>query len=288
MVNLLMQVVYMYSIWAELASPLKTDFRNAFLKYSEKIYNTEGIKLTSYVSSEMGGNMPQKDYLINMSEEQLPECYVTGSFGECSSKLFYSRFLKTGIYENPQIFGYFPEVMVVDCRRLDKRPIPHKYEDLCNEIYKGEVCLIGSSAIPDPTAAVLIYRSMGIEAVRKLKENINSFAAPVYTIRHIGRSSNKFASVFIMPSLFAEVCAEKENVTVIIPEKGIAAEPMVFMYKKNSQIKKYIKQFLFSDEVKRIFETKKILPADCKKIRIDELCKKSITEELEEVFSLMK
>ena len=104
----------MYSIWAELASPIKTDFRNAFLKYSERIYNAEGIKLTSYIPSEMGGNMLHQDYLMNMSEEQLPECYVTGSFGECSGKVFYKRFIETGIYDPPEIFGYFPELIAKD------------------------------------------------------------------------------------------------------------------------------------------------------------------------------
>lgn len=278
----------MYSIWAELASPIKTDFRNAFLKYSERIYNTEGIKLTSYIPSEMGGNMLHQDYLMNMSEEQLPECYVTGSFGECSGKVFYKRFIETGIYDPPEIFGYFPELMVVDCKRLGKCPVPRKYEDLCSDTYKGEICLIGSSAVPDPTAAVLIHRSIGTEGVMKFKRNINSFAAPVDTIRHIGRISNNFASVFIMPSLFADVCAEKENVEVVVPENGAAAEPLIFMCKRNSAVKKYMKQFLFSNDVKILLEEKSFLSVEYNRIKIDKLCKKSITEELDEMFSLMK
>jgi len=278
----------MYSIWAELASPIKTDFRNAFLKYSEKVYEKEGVKLTSYVPSEMGGNMTKKDYLVNMSCEQLPECYVTGSFGECSNKIFYKRFLETGIYDAPEIFGYFPELMVVDCKRLGKRPVPCKYEDLCSDTYKGEICLIGSSAVPDPTAAVLIYRSVGKAGIKSFVNNINSFAAPVDTIRHIGKTSNRFGSVFIMPSLFAQVCAEKENVAVIIPEKGAAAEPLIFMCKRNSAVKKYIRNFLFSYEVKRIFEEKTFSAVEYENVKIDELCKQSITEELDEIFNLMK
>lgn len=278
----------MYKIWIELASPVKADFRNAFLKYSEKIYATKGMKLIPYVSPEMGGKMGENDYLVNMSEEQLPDCYVTGSFGECSSELFYERFLKTGIYEKPEIFGYFPEVIVVDRRRLGTRTVPCRYEDLCNDIYRGEVCLIGSVEIPDPTVSVLIYRSSGANAVIEFKNNINCYAAPVDTIRHIGKRSNKYASVFIMPLLFGEVCAEKENVDVIVPNQGVAVEPLIFMYKNNSPIKEYIKNFFFSDELKEILRKINFLPVDCKSMNIDKLCERSITEELAKVFELMR
>lgn len=282
-----MQMKNMYSIWAELPSPLKTEFRNLFQSYASHIYERNGLVLTSYVPSEMGGNMPAEDYLVHMKEEQLPQCYITQSFGECSHSRFISRFLDHRIYKEPEIFGYFPEFMVVDLKRLGSRPVPESYEQLCLEDYKGEICLIGSPKIPDPMAALYIYRKLGEEAMIQFIKNIGNFASPVDTIRDIGKSTNEFGSIFIMPSLFASVCAEKRHTAVIIPKTGVIAEPMIFMEHRDACVGGYIREFLFSKEMKFMLENKQFVFADGSLQRIDTLCQKSICPELEFVYLRM-
>lgn len=263
-----------YDFWAELASPLKTDFRNAFLDYAGEVYERTGLVLSVYVPAAMGGDMPREDYLMRMPREELPDCLFTMSFGECSHPEFRRRILDRGIYGGWEAVAYFPELMVADTVRLGDRPVPLAYEELTKECYRGEIALVGSPAIPDPTVPLYLYRRLGRAALEQFARNIRGFAAPVNTIRHIGKSSNHFASIFIMPALFAFVCGEKPGARVILPREGAAAEPMVLLTRGDTEKSGLIRRFLFSDPVKVLFEkkgfphgTEPFLPvaADCRR-----------------------
>lgn len=278
----------MYSIWAELASPLKADFKRLFHDYSRQVFDRDGQILTSYIPSEMGGSMPKSDYLTYMEDSELPQCYVTMSFGECSYKDFINKWLKTGVYCEPNIFGYFPEVMVIDLKRLGDRPVPYFYEDLCRPEYQGEICLIGSPKIPDPMLAYFIYKKLGKEDMILFIQNIGGFASPVDTIRHIGKSTNRFGSIFIMPTLFAAVCSDKMHAKVIIPKTGAIAEPFIYMKHKNAKDSEYIKEFLYSDGVRQLLEQNQFAFHDTENIPIDSMFHKGIYPEIEMIYQSMK
>jgi hypothetical protein len=278
-----------YDFWAELVSPLKSDFRNAFYQYAGEVYRSRGIALTAYLPAAMGGDMLSEDYLTYLPESELPECLLAMGFGECSSLEFARRILSGGIYEQIETAAFFPELMVADLERLGSRPVPENYEDLADEAYFGEISIIGNPKLPDPTAALYLYRKLGRDALVQFARNIHAFAAPVDTIRHIGKKSNNFASIFIMPSLFAFVCKEKTGAKVIIPPKGAAAEPILFMSKNASEKSRLIRSFLYSEPVRKLFAEKCFPMAGDEFLSIDPVCKKTcICEELEEVFSILR
>lgn len=281
--------VVAYDFWAELVSPLKTEFRTAFLQYAGEIYDSCKLPLTAYIPATMGGDMPREDYLMNMHPDDLPECILTMSFGECSHPKFAERILARGIYSQIEAAAYFPELMVVDTVRLGGRPIPGAYEELADDIYRGEIALIGSRQFPDPTVPLYIYRELGAQALARFAENIHAFAAPVTTIRHIGKHSNDFASIFIMPSLFAFACAEKPGARVVIPRAGAAAEPIILMSKRFTETSRLIRHFVFSDHVRKMFADKRFPMAEAEFIPIAVCCKKElICSELEEVYRILR
>ena len=214
-------------LWAELPSPVKTAFRDAFLRYARELYAEKRVALSSYIPAGMGAQMPEEDYLLSMPEEQLPDCYLTMAFGECSMPAFAQRFLETGIYAQPEVFAFFPELMVIDRRRLGERPMPESYEALADPVYRGEICLIGNRGEADPLLPLYIYEKMGVEGLRQLRENMATPAAPSVTIRHLGRKDNRFGSIFLMPAVFARVCEEKKDTTVFCPSEGALAEPIL-------------------------------------------------------------
>lgn len=276
--------------WVETASPIKNPIKDAFLEYSKKIYEEQGYFLSSYFPSAMGGDMPVQDYLINMNIEDAPENYLTMGFSECSSLKFYEKYIKSGVYNYSRIVAWFPEAMVIDLKRLGSRPVPKDYSDLCLPCYKDEVCIIGSPRIPDPLAALYIFKEKGEAATEQFIANIAGFGAPVNAIRHIGKSSNSFGSVFIMPLLFADICGEIKNVLVVRPSDGYFAEPYVLFSKSaDSRALSHINNFIESEGFIKTFEDKKFYPAISENdFHIKQICKQSYFLELKEIYPLLQ
>lgn len=238
------------NLWAELPSPVKTSFREAFRRYSQEVYARSRIILRGYIPAGMGAQMPVEDYLLRMPEAELPDCYLTMAFGECSTPAFAARFLNSGIYEQPEVFCFFPELMVVDRRRLGDRPIPKSYEDLADPVYRGELCLIGNRGKPDPLLPLYLYERRGEQGMREVLQNVQAIAGPSSTIRHIGRTSNRFGSVFVMPALFARVCEERPHTSVICPTSGALAEPILLFWRHDvtEEKKTLLRSFLEGTE----------------------------------------
>jgi len=243
------------NLWAELPSPMKTDFREAFYTYAAGIYRKEKRIINAYVPAAMGACMPEEDYLIHMQPEELPDVYLCMSYGECSSGGFISRLLDTGVYAYPRPWCYFPELIAADLVQLEMHGVkcPESYNDLIDPAYEGLICLIGNRNLPDPMLPLYIYHRYGREGLKALCKNIRGTAGPSSTIRYIGKEYNPYGAIFVMPALFTRICLEKRNVRVIVPESGVLAEPIIYL--KKTQLEKEdentaacIDEFLFSEQ----------------------------------------
>lgn len=285
--------------WVELPSPLKVSVRNAFYAFEKKIYDEKGIIISSYFPSSMGGDMKNEDYLSDMSEDFIPENYLGMSFGEISSnrfikKLIYrdqeAEFFQKSIYSHNEIVAWFSETMVVDTKRLKGKPLPKSFIDLADPIYRGEVCIIGTPEIPDPLSPLFIFRKYGEKSMLNFIENIAGFGAPVNAIRHIGKNTNSFGSIFIMPLLFANVCREVKGAVVVEPGEGYFAEPFVLLSKNAEDEKtKIIRDFLHSNEFENAFSEKDFLVSNKKNDRkICDSCKACYFPELEKIYPLLR
>ena len=285
----------MIDLWAELPSPVKTRFRNEFRQYSGMNYTEEKEILTSYIPAPPAGSMPKEDYLSFMEEKNLPLNYLTLAYGECSEKTFKERFLDSGIYDHPQIAGYFGEVIVIDTVRLGDRRLPECYEDLADPVYKDEICMIGGAKIPDPIIGLYIYRKCGEEALIRFIRNIRTFSSPSKTIRHIWKKSNHFGSIFIMPDMFAECAAQSNHAEIVLPKEGYAAEPfLLFQHTGKGMntdelshlhfVNRKIQDFIHSGIYADILEERKFLPPDTP-AKISNICRqKPLCDDVEMIW----
>ncbi|MCR4823158.1 MAG: ABC transporter substrate-binding protein [Treponema sp.] len=276
--------------WVESPSPLKNPLKEAFFDFSSRLYEKEGILFSSYFPSVMGGDMEKEDYLVNMDLDQAPSNYFAMGFGESSSRDFHKKYIESGFYSHSEIVAWFCETMVVDRKRLADRPLPESYFDLTKPCYKGEVCIIGTAEIPDPLLPLFIQKKMGKDGERALINNLAGFGAPVNAIRHIGKSSNSFGSIFVMPLLFANVCSEIKAASVISPKEGYFAEPFIlFSRDKNDKKSLLIQKFLHSREFQNLFAEKDFLfSSESNDKKIFPLCKDIFFPELEELYPLLK
>ena len=98
----------------------------------------------------------------------------------------------------------------------------------------GRYCLIGQMDDMDPLIPVYLYRKFGEKAVRAFVENINCCAAPIGTIRHIGKAGNTYGSVFVMPYLFAQICTGKSIRPGTDPSRWRSGGKLYFVLYKRS------------------------------------------------------
>ena len=265
------------NLWAELPSPIKTAFRTAFHHFAQETYRRTGCILRAYIPAGMGAQMQKEDYLLHMPEEELPDCYISMAFGECSMPAFHKRFLDTGVYEQPKVLCWFPELMVIDLRSLKDNPIPSSFEELADPVYHGELCLIGSQGKPDPLLPLFLYAKQGKSGVKRVLDNVKTVAGPSVTIRHIGRAGNHYGSIFLMPSLFADICRKCPDTMVFCPSTGALAEPILIFWRQDAPRKErtLMAQFLKENECSAIMKATKFPSANhaCgDDILIDEWC----------------
>ena len=247
------------NLWAELPSPVKTDFRTAFQHFAQETYRRTGCVLRAYIPAGMGAQMPKEDYLLHMPEEELPDCYISMAFGECSMPSFRSRFLDSGVYEQPEVLCWFPEHMVIDLRSLKAKPLPGSFEELADPVYHGELCLIGSQGKPDPLLPLFLYAKEGKSGVKQVLNNVKTVAGPSVTIRQIGRTGNRYGSVFLMPSLFADICRKCSNTMVFCPSTGALAEPILIFWRQDAppEERTLLAQFLEENECHAVMHAAK-------------------------------
>lgn len=276
-----------YDLWAELPSPLKSGVRKAFSQYGASCFREKGILLTSYLPAAMGGSMPREDYLAGFSEKAFPDSCMIMNFGEYSDRTFFEKAAK--IYEEQRICAYFPEILVVDKRRLNNRLIPKSYEELTDPVYEKELCILGMPSLPDPALALYLLRSMGEEGVEALAKNVGCFVPPSKTIRHIGKKSNVYGSIFVMPALFAQICLENPQAEVIVPQKGALAEPMLLLQKKQGRNKKEVLEFFHSDIFVSMMAEKQMPVPEDSRFSISPLCQRPfLPEEVETVLVIFQ
>ena len=278
-----------YDLWADLPSPIKTTFRNSCYEQIKKLYQQTGYKYQAYIPAEPAGGADAEDMIMNMPLQKIPGAYLAMGFGECAHRKFKDRLLVPEAYCHRENYAYFPEVMVIDKKRLGKRKLPETYEALTDVSYRGEICLIGQMDDMDPLIPVYLYRKFGEKAVRAFVENINCCAAPIETIRHIGKAGNTYGSVFVMPYLFAQICLENPYARVQIAADGAAAENFILFCTKEAYRQGCTKNILNQAPVRRVFEEKYFPLCDSPMLKIDSACKdRVICEELARVRTIIR
>ena len=157
------------------------------------------------------------------------------------------------------IAPWFPEHMVIDLRSLKAKPLPGSFEELADPVYHGELCLIGSQGKPDPLLPLFLYAKEGKSGVKQVLNNVKTVAGPSVTIRQIGRTGNRYGSVFLMPSLFADICRKCSNAMVFCPSTGALAEPILIFWRQDAppEERTLLAQFLEENECHAVMHAAK-------------------------------
>lgn len=253
--------------------PIKPKFREMYEEVNKKYFKETGKQFYSYVPSSCSCDDRTKslsNILSAESEDEMPDIAVTFGLGDFVNSKIIDKFISKGVYKNVipiekcsylkevdmkdpfdayGIFGVFPTIIMIDKKKIGNLPIPSKWEDLLNPVYKDSICIPGGHGDVASLLPLYIYKEFGNEGLKKLDNNVSNVLHGSRVAQIAGSNKSECAPIYIVSWFFAKACAN-ENVEIIWPEDGALIDPLIMMVKKELPTDlNRIKDFLLSKEV---------------------------------------
>ncbi|OAA90380.1 ABC transporter substrate-binding protein [Clostridium ljungdahlii] len=233
--------------------PMKQTFRENFEELSIKYYEETGDKLKYYMPSGCENDNIYDDMWKVDNIDDFPDIVVSCGFDQFLRKEFVDKFVKKGYFKavefdnlrsefctsnfrDPEgwytIYSVSPIVLLIDKKKLESLPMPQKWSDLLNPIYKDNIIIGGSSDIIHEDLLLDIYKEQGELGIEKFARNIKSVCHASKMAKIAGTNSIEGAAIYVIPWFFAKACPRTEFVEIVWPEEGAIVTPMYMLAKK--------------------------------------------------------
>lgn len=247
------------NISAQTTYPTKMTFVDKISEIFKKHQDETGEKINCYMADSRGPKVEYQGF-IERSIDELPDIIMSKGFDEVYSREFREKFIDKGYFEsvicgtndvyednNYTLNTAMLKVMLIDKSRLGNLPMPEKWSDLLNPIYKGNIIAFGNEEEISKTTLIYLYKEFGIDGVRKFAENVKSLCLGPRSVKLAGTNSEEGAAIYILPSAFAEM-STRENTFVVWPKDGANLVPLSVLVKKDKKEKmKFFIDFLLND-----------------------------------------
>lgn len=266
-------------LFAEVPCPMKQRFRDAFEEFEKKYYEETGKRFYTFVPTTCPSGIEiddtVRDLMAAESLDDLPDICVSYGLEAFSTPKFRDIFISKGdfqsvtdISETPFLnkeefkdryncyntIACFPQVMLIDRKKLGDRPVPKSWKDLMNPIYKDSISLPSGHGAIETTLLMHIYKEYGEEGIRAIDYNVKCSMGGSVAARTAGTNKTGAAAIYIMPWIFAAGAVKGDQIFIAWPEEGILAEPILLMVKSSlKEEQKPLLDFMLSDEVSTIF-----------------------------------
>jgi ABC-type Fe3+ transport system substrate-binding protein len=172
----------------------------------------------------------------NLFNRRFHEEYVApGAFSACQPEGLAEAFSECGLID-PQgsigVFAVAPFVLLIDHERLGGRPVPRRWADLLDPIYRGQVIFSGWRRPGERYYSqynkfflLSIAREFGLEGVAKLLQNAPALMHSAQMPRMAGSGSSP-GGIYVLPWLMADMCPRRGQTGIVWPEDGALAYPL--------------------------------------------------------------
>jgi len=186
--------------------------------------------------------------------ERLPDIIASIGFGDFFREEFVQRFVQTGEFSavlpeavsplharngllDPSghyvLYGLTAYMFLVDTKRLGDLPVPRRWADLLDPVYRGHINMCGDGDDMADAVLINIYKDFGMDGIRR-------FAANTHGLMHSSRMAKsggvaKSGAIYVIPYFFAESTKQPEHMQVVWPEDGAAASPLYFLVKTSAR-----------------------------------------------------
>jgi hypothetical protein len=156
-----------------------------------------------------------------------------------------------------QPFAVVPFVFLVDCRRLNGRPIPRAWEDLLNPRWSGEIVFGGwrpNESVPyaeyNSWLLLYLYHAFGLDGLASFARNVHHLQHNVRTATLAGSNSRHAAAISVLPWLHAEICPRHDTTRVVWPEDGALVMPIGYLCRDEYRSRlSPVEKYLFGGEL---------------------------------------
>lgn len=245
------------NVIATMPCPLKVPFKQLFVPYALE-YNRQHPNKPIHAPDIIDCSPDGLDAsLINAkTEEELPDILLTSGFSVVFSSGFYHRFVKTGIlceYTHPSQEGKMPEAVerilqkyklgalafsswsvVQDFSISDSQNRPHKWSDILQERYQGQITVHGCHGKQGSTALLLFLEQHGgKDAIARYARNIIDIRHFAQIIKRMDSSNPLRTTLSLLPDVAASHIPSGKNVKRLQLEEGFPLNPMLLLVKKS-------------------------------------------------------
>jgi ABC-type Fe3+ transport system substrate-binding protein len=172
----------------------------------------------------------------NLFNRRFHEKYVAaGAFSACQPEDVAEAFSECGLID-PQgsigVFAVAPFVFLIDLEKLGGRPIPRRWADLLDPIYRGQVIFSGWRRPGERYYSqynkfllLSIAQEFGLGGVAKLLRNAPALMHSAQMPRVAGSGSSP-GGIYVLPWLMADMCPRRRQTEIVWPEDGALAYPL--------------------------------------------------------------
>ncbi len=240
--------------------PLKLTFRDSFEEVlkSYQLHN-DNMNFTYYVPTGCTDGDPYEDIWKAESIDQLPDIIASVGFGDFFRQEFVEGFIYKDYFKAvPQneihksfvsaglvdpkgwytVYSVLPLVMLIDRKKLGNLPMPKRWSDLLNPVYKNNIIIGASHGDFHEDLFLYIYKEHGEEGVVKIANNIKSGCHASHMAKMAGTNNSEGAAVYVIPWIFAKSCPRNDVTEVIWPEDGALTTP-IYLLTKEFAFEKY-------------------------------------------------
>lgn len=236
--------------------PLKFTFKDCFEEVAKEYLAQTGDRdFQSFVPSGCGDE--EDCFRENICQvkniDDFPAITVASGFGDFLSQEFVDRFVKKGYfksvgyervnddfaaagYEDPagwySVYSVLPMVMLVDIKKLGSLPVPKRWSDLLNPIYRNNIIIGASHGDIHEDLLFYTYQEHGDAGLHKLAANVKAGMHGAEMAKIAGSGSSQGAAIYVIAWLFAKACPRTEGTITIWPEDGALITPMYLLVKE--------------------------------------------------------
>lgn len=259
---------------AEIPCPVKLAFHDVYDAYER---NHGGY--VSYLPTTCGltETVPGQEILKQFREGmKIPDLILTFGFREFFDPAFVGRQMSSELrctrsldglrpefqglgLEDPEgvftVFSTLPMVLVIDDRHIGNLPIPRKWCDLLDPVYKGAISISGGNGQVEDMPLAYFYKNFGEDGVIRLARNVKQVLSGSTVAKIVGSNRAETTPIYFTTWFFANACNNKKHARVVIPEDG-AFLSIVYLTAKKGLTKPLqdLEEFLLSPECLRIWE----------------------------------
>lgn len=235
--------------------PIKPIFKECFEEVRENyLAETKDSDFQYFVPSGCGEeeDFYREDIWKVENIDDFPDITVTAGFGDVLNRGFTDRFVKKGYfksvgceqihadfaatnYEDPDgwftVYSALPSVMLIDRKKLGDLPVPERWSDLLNPIYKNNIIIGASHGNVHEDLLLYTYKEHGDEGIVKLAANVKTGMHGVEMATLAGTSNSQGAAIYVIAWLFAKACPRTEATMTVWPVDGAIITPMYLLVK---------------------------------------------------------